>query len=521
MQVNLASALGAIGFFAQPTDDAQVAAGLSLEVQEKVQPPTQASIAIDEAIASLLEEDGSELGLPPIRQPNKSESFFEVEGKQPNADLHKPDEEWKAEKVSPDLRTSAKTMREPRPPILQPWPIVASADSVSLTSIPDGFDSDTYEAQSPPILQPKPKPFPPIALGPDLESKTVSVPAGEAFVAWQDGDQIASIPAKPAPPLIENPFGRRGEPGESKIDSADRPQAAPSDRPAPGLTQRPSAKVKILDRLQRLLDRIAPQARAAIIELRDKAIDAAKLGVPFEKVAAEIEVKVKQTVDSVIATDKHPITGAPIKSVKDRITLNSQRVIDAIARVLKSSGNDNVLRVLLPKDESMIVERDVVANPPGHGMRLQPMHGNVMDVARALESPKVAQTLMTSVIDRIQQMVESRREQSVTIRLDPPELGTIDVTVRTVNGRVDTQIVASNGDVRAFVEANREMLSQMLANRGLELGSMSVGTHGNGSGQSHDSQQSNAPIWKPDVTATAVSLGFTSWNANGALDLSA
>ena len=76
MQVNLASALGSIGFFAQPTDDAQVAAGLSLEVQEKVQPPTQASIAIDEAIASLLEEDGSELGLPPVLQPNKTESFF-------------------------------------------------------------------------------------------------------------------------------------------------------------------------------------------------------------------------------------------------------------------------------------------------------------------------------------------------------------------------------------------------------------------------------------------------------------
>jgi flagellar hook-length control protein FliK len=521
MQVNLASALGAIGFFAQPTDDAQVAAGLSLEVQEKVQPPTQASIAIDEAIASLLEEDGSELGLPPILQPKKTESFFEVEGNQPNADLHKPDEEWKTEKVAPDLKTSTETMREPRPPILQPWPFVASADSVSSTPTPTGFDSDTYEAQSPPILQPKPKPFPPMALGPDVESKTVSAPIAETFAVSQDGDQIASIPAKPAPPLVENPFGRKGESTESKIESSDRPQAAPSDRPAPGLVPKPQAKVKILDRLQRLLDRIAPQARAAIIELRDKAIDAAKNGVPFEKVAAEVEVKVKQAVDSVIAVDRHPITGAPIKSVKDRIALNSQRVIEAIARVLKSPSVDNELRVLLPKDESVIVERDVVANQPGHGMRLQPMQSNVLDVARALESPKVAQTLMANVIDRIQQMVDGRREQSVTIRLDPPELGSIDVTVKTVNGRVDTQIVASNADVRAFVEANREMLSQMLANRGLELGSMSVGTHGNGSGQSHDSQKLNAPIWKPDVAATAVSLGFTSWNANGALDLSA
>lgn len=94
--------------------------------------------------------------------------------------------------------------------------------------------------------------------------------------------------------------------------------------------------------------------------------------------------------------------------------------------------------------------------------------------------PAVSSAVIERVIERVQELIDSAKPRSVTLRLDPPELGKIELTVKTTGHRVETHIVASSSDVRALLESNRDQLVQALQNRGLELGQMFVGSDAGG-----------------------------------------
>lgn len=113
-----------------------------------------------------------------------------------------------------------------------------------------------------------------------------------------------------------------------------------------------------------------------------------------------------------------------------------------------------------------------------------------------------------------------KQPRSLTLRLDPPELGRIDLTVRTVGQRVEANIMASNADVRALMENNREQLLRALQNHGLELGSMFIG-HGNGSREEthKDAAAARTLSWRPEAVsgtaASSVSADYGMWRTSG------
>jgi flagellar hook-length control protein FliK len=71
-------------------------------------------------------------------------------------------------------------------------------------------------------------------------------------------------------------------------------------------------------------------------------------------------------------------------------------------------------------------------------------------------------------------MAATRARQGITIRLNPEDLGTISMTVRSLGGAIDAQMSASHDHVRTALEQHRPYLVQQLEQRGLTLGSLTI-----------------------------------------------
>lgn len=131
--------------------------------------------------------------------------------------------------------------------------------------------------------------------------------------------------------------------------------------------------------------------------------------------------------------------------------------------------------------------------------------------------------LLNTVIERLQEALENRREKTITIQLDPPELGKLSVTVRTQGHRVETEILVSHPDVRTVLEANREQLVHALNSRGLHLGGMHIGAQAN---PHRDSLPLSVipvpPVWRHEGVSSVENLRPHSmiWFRTSGLDFS-
>ncbi len=92
---------------------------------------------------------------------------------------------------------------------------------------------------------------------------------------------------------------------------------------------------------------------------------------------------------------------------------------------------------------------------------------------------ETANAVVRQVADRIETMVVARQSGNVTVRLEPADLGTITMTVKSMGQRIDAEVSASEDSVRAALAANRQDLVQSIESRGLTLNSFSVGAETN------------------------------------------
>lgn len=93
---------------------------------------------------------------------------------------------------------------------------------------------------------------------------------------------------------------------------------------------------------------------------------------------------------------------------------------------------------------------------------------------------------MRQVIDRVETIAQYGKSGSVTIHLDPKELGPLTLTVRSFGQRVDAEIQTQNSDVRAALHDSRQQLNQAVEARGLSLGSMQISHQDQGRGQQQE-----------------------------------
>ncbi|MCH8979629.1 MAG: flagellar hook-length control protein FliK [Armatimonadetes bacterium] len=94
------------------------------------------------------------------------------------------------------------------------------------------------------------------------------------------------------------------------------------------------------------------------------------------------------------------------------------------------------------------------------------------------------------IIDHVQELAAMRGIGKVTIRLQPDELGSITVTVRSLGTAVQAEVTASNEGVRNALHVQRTDLVQSIESRGLSLNSFTVGHEAGGEAQAND--QGNA-----------------------------
>ncbi len=100
-------------------------------------------------------------------------------------------------------------------------------------------------------------------------------------------------------------------------------------------------------------------------------------------------------------------------------------------------------------------------------------HTTTTNFAALLTSSAVKQTSNTSNVQLGQQMLQTLKDQvqqqisqnlkQVTIRLDPPSLGHLNITIDLTNDHLNVQINASHDGLRQALEQNKQALSQVLA----------------------------------------------------------
>lgn len=91
--------------------------------------------------------------------------------------------------------------------------------------------------------------------------------------------------------------------------------------------------------------------------------------------------------------------------------------------------------------------------------------------ARAV-APDTASRAIQTVVDRIETLAAQRPRGTVVVRLDPPELGTVTLTIHQFGPRFDADIAASNDGLRAALEQSRGQLGQAIEQKGLQLGAL-------------------------------------------------
>jgi hypothetical protein len=89
--------------------------------------------------------------------------------------------------------------------------------------------------------------------------------------------------------------------------------------------------------------------------------------------------------------------------------------------------------------------------------------------------PQVHAEIRQRIVEQVQELAALHSRQSVTIKLQPEDLGTLTIIVNGTQENVEAKVTASNDAVRHSLAAHRTELVQSIESRGMSLGSFTVG----------------------------------------------
>jgi len=130
----------------------------------------------------------------------------------------------------------------------------------------------------------------------------------------------------------------------------------------------------------------------------------------------------------------------------------------------------------------------VAAQAAAHAADVAPSASPAPVVKLAAEPAQAGQQLLHALGDRIQFQVE-RRSENATIRLDPPMMGRIEITVRHEAGSLQVQLSATNTEVVRQLQAIGDNLRQDLVQRHYADVSVSVFDQARDGRQQHQQEQ--------------------------------
>ena len=104
--------------------------------------------------------------------------------------------------------------------------------------------------------------------------------------------------------------------------------------------------------------------------------------------------------------------------------------------------------------------------------------------------PEEAELVVKQVADKLHMLAAARPRNGVTIHLNPDDLGSITVVIKSVGRMVDTQITASDSRVSEALDQNRSRLVEAMDSKGYQLQSVSVSQQNGHSTQQDSSSKS-------------------------------
>ncbi|MBX3112779.1 MAG: flagellar hook-length control protein FliK [Fimbriimonadaceae bacterium] len=131
------------------------------------------------------------------------------------------------------------------------------------------------------------------------------------------------------------------------------------------------------------------------------------------------------------------------------------------------SGKADFAKDLLEDDKQKPTKRPVSPVPEP-----APAPLGVQDVK---DKVQVFRHVREAVADTVRDLVDARRPGQMVLKLQPDDLGTVTVTVKTLGPRVDADVTASDPGLRHALAQHRHDLVAAVERRGLQMGEFTVG----------------------------------------------
>ncbi|MGT3242986.1 flagellar hook-length control protein FliK [Yersinia enterocolitica] len=224
-------------------------------------------------------------------------------------------------------------------------------------------------------------------------------------------------------------------------------------------------------------------------QLLDILLQFHRQGTPVKTVQPAVTVPFAPAVDSHQA-DSHQIVGQPVSD-------NSSLLMN----LLKSIGPRlDITPPVATASDSLLVSR---ATPEGIMAAMPSLVGNVNVANNSVEvaAPRMesqltlatnqkewSQQLHTVLGERLQLQVDNK-VQHATIRLDPPEMGKIDISVHMEGGKLQVHINANQADVYRALQQTSAELRQTLMGQNSSAVEVQISAHS----QQQQRQQQNQP----------------------------
>lgn len=221
------------------------------------------------------------------------------------------------------------------------------------------------------------------------------------------------------------------------------------------------------------VDRPTDPARAVTDEVKE--VDASVIPKPRidPSVKAELDEDTPNVDEAKPAREKK---ADPVKA--EDAPLKPARVKKGDVLEVKGAERDEAKVGKTEFKESEIVAKPVIKEDPTllQGVRSDRPR-NVDPAAKPLDSLNGVQTdsILKQVAERLESLAASHAHRKVTIQLDPESFGSITLVVRQSGSDVNAEVYASHDSVRAALEVNRAQLAANLDQRGIQLGTMTVG----------------------------------------------
>jgi len=353
--------------------------------------------------------------------------------------------------VKAETATAEKPTAE-KPYVVQAISVDVPAPSVAVSAAPPVAQTRIAEPPTPTVATVAPTPRKQVVA--DGTPTTVSQPTA----------QSGAVPAQHGKAMAPSVHG-----SETTVAAPTQKADAPVVAPAP--IQNPSVQASVS---QASAPAAADQSPPAASFVPEGAL-VASAAVPTTKGASQADEP-----EPVVGTEKRTVMAVAEKAA---VTIKS-----GLGKDVFKETEDDPVATDQPKAESQ-------PEPQTAHVGVRDVKVEVADTVK--DKVQVVRHVREAVADTIRDLVEAKRPGQMVLRLQPEDLGTVTVTVKTLGPKVDAEVTASDPQLRSQLAQHRHDLVASVERRGLQMGEFTVGheqTAWDASQNAGHRQQQNQPM---------------------------